>query len=64
MKYILILVMTFMIFISFRKIAYTDQENIKEDTVVPCLWFEEGIDELGTQIDRKIMIERYCGTLS
>ncbi len=30
--------------------GWTDLENVKEDTVVPLLWFEEGIDELGKTI--------------
>jgi hypothetical protein len=33
-----------------RKMGWTDLENVKEDTVVPLLWFEEAIDELGMDI--------------
>ena len=28
--------------------GWTDLQDIEQDTVVPLLWFEEGIDELGS----------------
>jgi len=33
-----------------RKMGWTDLQDIEQDTVVPLLWFEEGIDELGMDI--------------
>ena len=30
--------------------GWTDLQDIEQDTVVPLLWFEEGIDELGSNV--------------
>ena len=37
--------------IAIKKIdSYTALKNLKEDTIIPITWFEEGLDELGTEL--------------